>query len=70
MPGGDAAAYKELAPIWNAVAAKVDAKTGKPSSVAPLPASPSSAACPVPTYIGENGAGHYVKMVPQRHRVW
>jgi 6-phosphogluconate dehydrogenase len=30
MPGGDAAAYKELAPIWNAIAAKVDAKTGQP----------------------------------------
>jgi 6-phosphogluconate dehydrogenase len=30
MPGGDRAAYKQhLEPIWNAVAAKVDAKTGK-----------------------------------------
>jgi len=28
MPGGDRAAYKELEPIWNAVAAKVDPKTG------------------------------------------
>ena len=30
MPGGDFAAWKELKPIWEAVAAKVDAKTGKP----------------------------------------
>ena len=30
MPGGDPAAYKELKPIWEAIAAKVDAKTGEP----------------------------------------
>src|SRR5678815_485723 len=30
MPGGERAAYKELEPIWNAIAAKVDSKTGKP----------------------------------------
>src|SRR3954451_20941369 len=30
MPGGDPSAYKELEPVWNAIAAKVDAKTGKP----------------------------------------
>ena len=33
MPGGDLAAYKELEPIWNAVAAKVDAKTDRKSVV-------------------------------------
>jgi 6-phosphogluconate dehydrogenase len=62
MPGGDAAAYQELAPIWNAVAAKVDAKTGKPLTGA-APGKPIVGGVPCATYIGENGAGHYVKMV-------
>ncbi len=62
MPGGDAAAYKELAPIWNAVAAKVDAKTGQPLTGA-APGQPIVGGVPCATYIGENGAGHYVKMV-------
>src|SRR5580698_11544083 len=30
MPGGDPDSWKHLKPIWEAVAAKVDAKTGKP----------------------------------------
>ena len=62
MPGGDPAAYKELEPIWNAVAAKVDAKTGRPLSGA-APGKPIVGGVPCATYIGENGAGHYVKMV-------
>ena len=62
MPGGDAAAYKELAPIWNAIAAKVDAKTGKPLTGA-APGKPVVGGVPCATYIGENGAGHYVKMI-------
>jgi len=62
MPGGDPAAYKELEPIWNAVAAKVDAKTGKPLTGA-TPGHPIVGGVPCATYIGENGAGHYVKMV-------
>ena len=62
MPGGDRAAYKELAPIWNAIAAKVDAKTGKPLSGA-TPGKPVVGGVPCATYIGENGAGHYVKMI-------
>ncbi len=62
MPGGDRAAYKELEPIWNAVAAKVDAKTGKPLEGA-APGKPVVGGVPCATYIGENGAGHYVKMV-------
>jgi 6-phosphogluconate dehydrogenase len=62
MPGGDPAAYKELEPIWNAVAAKVDAKTGKPLTGA-TPGHPVVGGVPCATYIGENGAGHYVKMV-------
>lgn len=44
MPGGDAKAYEEVRPIYEAVAAKADGQ-------------------PCCTYIGEDGAGHYVKMV-------
>lgn len=62
MPGGDKDAYQHLAPIWNAVAAKVDKKTGKPLMGA-TPGKPVKGGVPCATYIGENGAGHYVKMV-------
>src|SRR3954469_2451322 len=62
MPGGDPAAYKELEPVWNAIAAKVDAGTGKPLTGA-SPGKPISGGVPCAAYIGENGAGHYVKMV-------
>lgn len=62
MPGGEKSAYKELAPIWKAVAAKVDKKTGKPLGGA-SPGKPVKGGVPCTTYIGENGAGHYVKMV-------
>ena len=62
MPGGDKAAYKELEKIWNAVSAKVDKKTGKPLLGA-APGKPVKGGVPCATYIGENGAGHYVKMV-------
>ena len=62
MPGGDPAAYQELEPIWNAIAAKVDAKTGRPLTGA-APGKPIEGGVPCATYIGENGAGHYVKMV-------
>lgn len=44
MPGGDAEAYKEVKPIYEAVAARVGDE-------------------PCCTYIGSDGAGHYVKMV-------
>jgi 6-phosphogluconate dehydrogenase len=62
MPGGDFAAWLELKPIWEAVAAKVDAKTGKPIPGA-APGKPVKGGVPCTTYIGANGAGHYVKMV-------
>lgn len=45
MPGGDEEAYKEVAPILEAIAAKN--KEGKPCV----------------SYMGPEGAGHYVKMV-------
>ena len=62
MPGGDASAYKELEPIWNAIAAKVDAQTGRPILGA-APGKPVSGGVPCATYIGPDGAGHYVKMI-------
>jgi 6-phosphogluconate dehydrogenase len=62
MPGGDKDAWKELKPIWEAVAAKVDAKTGRPLMGA-TPGKPIKGGVPCTKYIGENGAGHYVKMV-------
>jgi 6-phosphogluconate dehydrogenase len=62
MPGGDFAAWQELKPIWEAIAAKVDAKTGKPIPGA-APGKPVSGGVPCTAYIGENGSGHYVKMV-------
>jgi len=44
MPGGDPAAYEQLRPVWEAIAAKVDDG-------------------PCVTYVGPDGAGHFVKMV-------
>lgn len=44
MPGGQKAAYDRVAPIFEAISAKVNGE-------------------PCVTYIGPNGAGHYVKMV-------
>jgi len=62
MPGGDAEAWKLLEPIWTAIAAKVDAETGKPIETA-KPGHPVTGGVPCSAYIGENGAGHYVKMI-------
>ena len=62
MPGGEFAAWRELKPIWEAIAAKVDAKTGRPLAGA-KPGQPVKGGVTCTTYIGENGAGHYVKMV-------
>ncbi len=62
MPGGAPEAYKEIEPIWTAVAAKVDKETGRPLEGA-TPGHPVKGGVPCTTYIGPNGAGHYVKMV-------
>ena len=62
MPGGDEKAYKELKPIWDAIAAKVDAKTGRPIPGAKA-GKPVKGGVPCAAYIGSDGAGHYVKMV-------
>ncbi len=62
MPGGDKASWKHLQPIWKAIAAKVDAKTGVPLEGASA-GRPVKGGVPCTDYVGENGAGHYVKMV-------
>ena len=62
MPGGDPDSWKHLKPIWEAVAAKVDPKTGKPIETY-APGKPVVGGVPCTAYIGPNGAGHYVKMV-------
>ena len=62
MPGGDPSSWAELEPIWKAIAAKVDTDTGKPLEGA-APGKPVEGGVPCTTYIGPNGAGHFVKMV-------
>jgi 6-phosphogluconate dehydrogenase len=62
MPGGNPESWKSLEPIWMAIAAKVDPATGKEMKGA-TPGHPVEGGVPCTTYIGPNGAGHYVKMV-------
>jgi 6-phosphogluconate dehydrogenase len=62
MPGGKPESWEILKPVWMACAAKVDAKTGKPIEGA-SPGKPVTGGVPCTTYIGPDGAGHYVKMV-------
>ncbi len=62
MPGGATEAWDSLKPIWQAISAKVDKKTGKPLLGA-TPGKPVVGGEPCTTYIGGDGAGHYVKMV-------
>jgi 6-phosphogluconate dehydrogenase len=62
MPGGDPTSWQHLKPIWEAVAAKVDEKTGKPLENY-APGKPVVGGVPCTAYLGPNGAGHYVKMV-------
>ena len=62
MPGGNAEAWQHLEPIWRSIAAKVDPHTGKAIETG-KPGQPVQGGIPCTAYIGENGAGHYVKMV-------
>ncbi|WP_111976395.1 NADP-dependent phosphogluconate dehydrogenase [Algibacillus agarilyticus] len=62
MPSGDETAWARLAPVLEAISAKVDAKTGLPL-VNNEPGNPVKEGEPCVTYIGPAGAGHYVKMV-------
>jgi 6-phosphogluconate dehydrogenase len=62
MPGGSKRAWKILEPVWRAIAAKVDRRTGKPIEGA-APGRPVTGGVPCTAHIGADGAGHYVKMV-------
>ena len=62
MPGGSEDAWKHLEPIWTAIAAKVNPKTGKPLEGA-VPGKPVEGGFSCTAYIGPDGSGHYVKMV-------
>ena len=62
MPGGSKEAWAFLEPIWVAIAAKVDSDTGQPIEGA-LPGEPVTDGEACTTYVGADGAGHYVKMV-------
>lgn len=62
MPSGSPYAWARVKPIWEAIAAKVDSKTGKPLE-RNQPGQTITDGEPCAAYIGPAGAGHYVKMV-------
>ena len=62
MPGGSMEAWSLIKPIWDSISAKVNPETGKPLEGA-RPGNPISGGVPCSAYIGNDGAGHYVKMV-------
>ncbi len=62
MPSGSLYAWARIKPIWEAISAKVDSKTGKPLE-RNKPGDIITSGEPCTTYIGPAGAGHYVKMV-------
>jgi len=62
MPSGDHKAWARLRPIMEAIAAKVDAATGLPIERRE-PGNPVTEGEACAAYIGDSGAGHYVKMV-------
>jgi 6-phosphogluconate dehydrogenase len=62
MPSGDADAWPSVAPVLQAIAAKVDPNTGKPIERFE-PGNPVTIGEPCAVYIGASGSGHYVKMV-------
>jgi 6-phosphogluconate dehydrogenase len=61
MAGGDARAWEAIKPIWEAIAAKVDADGREMTGAAP--GKPVKGGTPCAAHIGPGGAGHYVKMV-------
>ena len=62
MAGGSFYSWEQIKDIWIAISAKVDVQSGKPIEGA-SPGKPITGGVPCAAYIGENGAGHYVKMV-------
>ncbi len=62
MPSGDPYAWTRIEDMFKAIAAKVDANTGKPIERT-QPYKPVTEGEPCAAYIGASGSGHYVKMV-------
>lgn len=62
MPSGSGDAWARIKPMWQAIAAKVDASTGKPI-IRTQPGQVIKNGEPCTDYIGPAGSGHYVKMV-------
>jgi len=62
MPGGTLKSWDLIKDIWTSISAKVDETSGKPIEGG-KPGAPVSGGFSCAAYIGENGAGHYVKMV-------
>jgi 6-phosphogluconate dehydrogenase len=62
MPSGSLQAWQKIAPIFKAIAAKVDINTGRPIERFE-PGNPVIEGEPCAEYIGPAGSGHYVKMV-------
>ncbi len=62
MPGGAPEAWAMLEPVWSAIAAKVDARTGVPLTGAAA-GKPIKGGVPCTGLVGPDGAGHFVKMV-------
>ncbi|MGL1957474.1 MAG: NADP-dependent phosphogluconate dehydrogenase [Colwellia sp.] len=62
MPSGSVDAWSRIKPVWEAIAAKVDATTGKPIERT-KPGQIIREGEPCAAYIGPAGSGHYVKMV-------
>jgi 6-phosphogluconate dehydrogenase len=55
MPGGSAAAWEYIKPIFQAICAKTQDNL--------------NISVPCCDWVGSGGAGHFVKMVQQRHRI-
>ena len=62
MAGGSREAWSAIRPLWRAIAARVDRKTGRPLTGA-APGKPLRGGQPCAAHVGTGGAGHYVKMV-------
>ncbi len=62
MVGCSKFAWDQIRDAWLSISAKVDADSGKPLAGG-SPGNPIEGGVPCAAYIGENGAGHYVKMV-------
>jgi 6-phosphogluconate dehydrogenase len=62
MPGGSREAWRAIRPIWRAIAARVDRRSGRQLEGA-VPGKPVKGGEPCAAHIGSDGAGHYVKMV-------